>query len=172
MKRIRLKEFTFLVPPARVSRNWRSFALTTHPVAELPNAPILCAVSGEPFSFEMRLSSPPGGYVGLCAYHLDTVFASVGANTNSIRAFSMIRGYPSTTIHPFSTDRDTLIWRMRWDRKRTLIGFQREEDDPVSWVGTFELPGTASSISFGPFFASDGQAYRATGEDLRFIPSE
>ncbi len=59
MKRIQLKEFTFLVPPARAFRDWRSLVLTTHPVAELPNAPMLCAVSGEPFTFEMRLSIPP-----------------------------------------------------------------------------------------------------------------
>lgn len=172
MKRIQLKEFTFLVPPARVFRDWRSLVLTTHPVAELPNAPMLCAVSDEPFTFEMRLSIPPDGYVELCAYHIDTVFASVGVNADSIRTFSMIRGYPSKVIYPFSSDKDTLKWRMQWDRKRTMIGFQREEDDPVAWVGVFELPGTSASISFGPFFVSDGEAYQATGEDLRFTASE
>lgn len=172
MKRLQLKEFAFLVPPAHVSRDWRSLVLTTRPLAELPNAPMLCAISGEPFSFEVRLSIPPSGYVGLCAYHIDTVFASVGVNMDSIRVFSTIRGYRSTAIYPFSTRQDTLKWKMKWDRKRTMIGFQREEDGSVTWVGTFELPGTTASISFGPCFVSDGEAYRAMCEDLRFTASE
>lgn len=166
MKRIQLKEFSFLIYPDHYKQDWQSLRLTTAKQAELPNAPLLLAVSGEPFLFETTLSIPPSGWVGVCAYHIDSVFASVGVNEKEIRVFTTIRGYPSTITYPFSSEQSKITWLLKWDRNEVKIGYRKIGESDSIWVGTFDLPGTANSISYGPFFASGGEAYEATAEDF------
>ena len=167
MKRIQLKDFTFLVKPAHYARDWKHAEVTTAMEAELPNAPLLVAIGDEPLHFQVRLSIPPSGYVGLCAYHLDSVFASVGVNAHSLRAFTMMRSVPSNITLPFTSTSTYLIWHLEWDTGAVRIGYQANEESEIQWVGSFELPGTTKSVSFGAFFASSGEAYRATIEHVR-----
>jgi hypothetical protein len=155
MKRITLGDFIWQSEPAQEERTYRQINGVIGPDQQLPNAPLLLAVSDEYFSFSATLTlAPEGGCSGLCIYHLDSTFIAVGLSSSAVLITTAISGWQNTCAVPFPVEGSVCHWSMVRSEQGVAIGYRFEEEEHVRWIGTFTLPGIAHSLSFGPFFTN------------------
>lgn len=157
MRKITMRDFRWMGKPQSWEKDYRSVSLTVEPQMQLPEGPLLLAVTDDDFSCNMTLSSDGNGvFSGVCFYHLDTDFIGVGMSTESLEIHVVIGGYRNYCRIPHIADNTPVTWRMNRRGSQLSIGYSRQGESPVNWVGTFTLPGIERSISFGPYFANEG----------------
>nr|WP_321264997.1 hypothetical protein [uncultured Sphaerochaeta sp.] len=157
MRKITMRDFRWMGKPRSWEKDYRSVSLTVEPQMHLPDGPLLLAVSDDDFSCEMTLSSDRDSiFSGVCFYHLPTDFIGVGMSAEALEMHVMIGGYHNYCRIPHLEENTSVIWDMKRKGSQVSIGYSRHNESPVNWIGTFTLPGIERSVSFGPYFANEG----------------
>ncbi len=137
---------------------------------QLPNAPLLLAITDDDFLFEASMGiAKEGGEAGLCLYHLDSTYTAVGCSTQGFTIHTAIQAYHtiSTIIIPQLSD--TMHWALRRTGVHFSIGYHAQVDDPIIWVHEGTLPAMEQSVSFGPYFANKSNTpYQGWMENIRY----
>ncbi len=150
-----MRDFRWMGKPMVWEKDHRHVTLEVPPDTHLPSGPLLLAVSDESFLFEASLNVPPkGGFAGLCIYHLDTTFAAIGVNEQEMEIHTAIGGFHSRSLLDKPLAKETLTWVLKRSPSQVGVGYRYEQEPPV-WIGSFQLPGIAQSISFGPYFTNE-----------------
>lgn len=155
MKPITMRDFRWLGVPAVWEKDYRKVTCVVEPHMDLPDGPLLVAVSDENFLFEATIQTPAcGGFAGLCVYHLDTNYAAVGLNQQELEIVTCINSHQNRSHIPFSTTDVEMRWYLKRQASKVHIGLGIGEENQVVWISCFDLPGIYQSLSFGPYFSN------------------
>lgn len=159
MKRIRFTDFSFLgTPPASYRRTHRFCTMTlAAQTPAAPQGPMLLAVSGaSAFQATLSMKRSMNAEAGFILYHTDTSYISAGCTDGALSLTTVIMGWKQEILLPIASAATELTWELQ----RSPAGFTialRTAGEPPMTVGTFTLPGSAKSVSFGCYGANHSQ---------------
>ena len=159
MKRITLPDFIWIREPISCTRNRLHVEMVLPgATAPPPHAPLLVAVSDEYFDCELTVRCEDGGEAGLVLYHTDRTFIAIGLADGELLITASVMGWSNRwRVRDTVASTERVIWSMTRRCEGVSIGYRLHADDNTQWLGCFTLPGTANSISFGPYFSNPGE---------------
>lgn len=159
MKRITLPDFTWIREPIFSKRDRLHVeVVVSGTTAPPPHAPLLVAVSDEYFDCELTVRSEGGCEAGLVLYHTDGTFIAIGLSGEELFITASVMGWSNRwRVKAIVASSERIIWSMARGCEGVSIGYRLDAGDEPEWLGCFTLPGTANSVSFGPYFSNPGE---------------
>ena len=171
MKKVTMKDFRWLGKPQSWEKTYKDLSLTVEGNLCLPEGPLILAVSDEDFTLTLTTSvAPSGGLCGVCLYHTQENYTSVGRSRTMLQVESSIRSYRTTTKTALPTAEETIEWHLERKGEVVRIGYTLAREKEVEWVCTTTIPAMEGSVSFGPFFSNyTDTPFEAGMHDLRYV---
>ncbi|MDY0288862.1 MAG: hypothetical protein RBR15_08565 [Sphaerochaeta sp.] len=155
MKKVTMKDFRWLGKPQIWQKTYKDLTLTVEGKLCLPDGPLLLAVSDEDFILSLDITTPPqGGFCGLCLYHTEHSYISVGRSRTDLLIESSSLHSRTTSTIALPTDQESIQWHLERTGTQVRIGCADGSEGQVQWVCSTTMAGMQDSISFGPFFSN------------------
>ena len=174
MKKVTMKDFRWLGKPQQWEKTYKDLSLTVGGILSLPDGPLILAVSDEDFTLTLTTTvAPVGGLCGVCLYHTEESYTSVGRSKTSLQVESSVRSYRTTTQFPLPTSEESVQWHLERKGALVRIGYTLPSEKEVEWVCTTTIPGMDGSVSFGSFFSNyTNTPFEAGIHSLRYVKNE
>ena len=174
MKKLTMKDFRWVGKPQQWEKTYKDLTLTVEGMLCLPDGPLLLAVSDEDFTLNLTATvAPDGGFCGVCLYHTEESYTSVGLSKTSLLVESSVRSYKTTTQVPLPTREESVQWLVERKGPEVRFGYSLLSTEEVKWVCTTSLPGMDAAISFGAFFSNYTKTpFEAGMRSLRYVKSD
>ena len=169
-----MKDFRWLGKPQQWEKTYKELSLTVEGNLCLPEGPLVLAVSDEDFTLKLTTTvAPEGGLCGVCLYHTEESYTSVGRSTTNLHIESSVRSYKTTTQVPLPTSDKTVQWHIERKGSQVSIGYALPTGKEIAWVSNTTIPGMEGSVSFGVFFSNyTNTPFEAGMHSLRYSKSE
>ncbi|MGE4454609.1 MAG: hypothetical protein AB7D92_08735 [Sphaerochaeta sp.] len=157
MRKIAMRDFIWMGKPKVWKKDYKSLTLTVEPQMKIPTGPLLLAVTDDDFTCSMNLSLTDGNvFTGVTIYHLETDYVAVGLSKEFLEMHIVIAGYANHSRLAVHTDENEILWTIKRTGSHASIGYRTSETAPITWVGSYHIPGIERSVSFGPYFSNEG----------------
>lgn len=173
MKKLTMKDFRWLGKPQVWEKTYKELTLTVEGMLCLPEGPLALAVSDEDFTLSVTITTAPeGGFCGICLYHTDQSYVSVGRSKTTLLVETSAPSQTTKTTIALPTEEESIQWHLERKAQQVRIGYSVPYEDRVKWVCSSSMASMQDSISVGVFFSNyTNTPFQAGMHSLRYAKS-